>query len=121
MSGGKYDYYSDMDMAKIVKSYEKSDDNTVVVTLASVPDNSRATVMLTGINGSATSVSASMGFLIGDVNSDGAIDTADLSAIKARSGQSTDQNNFTFDLNTSGVVTAADVAAVKARTPSTLQ
>ncbi len=33
ISGGKYDYYADMDMGKIVKSYAKTDDNTVVLTL----------------------------------------------------------------------------------------
>jgi dipeptide transport system substrate-binding protein len=33
VSGGKYDYYADMDMGKIVKSYTKTDDSTVVLTL----------------------------------------------------------------------------------------
>ncbi len=33
VSGGKYDYYADMDMGKIVKSYTKTDDSTFVMTL----------------------------------------------------------------------------------------
>jgi dipeptide transport system substrate-binding protein len=33
VSGGKYDYYADMDMGKIVKSYAKADDTTFVMTL----------------------------------------------------------------------------------------
>ena len=33
VSGGKYDYYNDMDMPKLVKSIEKKDDYTVVMTL----------------------------------------------------------------------------------------
>ncbi len=33
IGGGKYDYYSDMDMPKLVKSIEKKDDYTVVFTL----------------------------------------------------------------------------------------
>ena len=33
VSGGKFDYYSDMDMPKLVKSWAKTDDNTVVLTL----------------------------------------------------------------------------------------
>ena len=33
MSGGKYDYFNDMDMPKLLKSIEKIDDHTVVITL----------------------------------------------------------------------------------------
>ncbi len=33
VSGGKYDYYADMDMAKIVKSFTKTDDTTLVMAL----------------------------------------------------------------------------------------
>ena len=34
ISGGKYDYYSDMDMPKLVKSLVKTDDYTIVMTLS---------------------------------------------------------------------------------------
>ncbi|MCP8938884.1 ABC transporter substrate-binding protein [Alsobacter sp. SYSU M60028] len=34
VSGGKYDYFNDMDMPKLLKSIEKKDDYTVVMTLA---------------------------------------------------------------------------------------
>jgi dipeptide transport system substrate-binding protein len=34
VSGGKYDYYADMDMKKIVKSWEKIDDATIKMTLS---------------------------------------------------------------------------------------
>ena len=39
VSGGKFDYYSDMDMPKLVKSWTKTDDHTIVLTLneADVP------------------------------------------------------------------------------------
>ena len=33
VSGGKFDYYSDMDMPKLVKSWAKTDDYTIVLTL----------------------------------------------------------------------------------------
>ena len=33
VSGGKYDYFNDMDMPKLLKSIEKVDDYTVVMTL----------------------------------------------------------------------------------------
>jgi dipeptide transport system substrate-binding protein len=34
VSGGKYDYYNDMDMPKLIKSLEKTDDYTVVMMLS---------------------------------------------------------------------------------------
>ena len=34
VSGGKYDYYNDMDMPKLVSKLEKTDDYTVVMTLS---------------------------------------------------------------------------------------
>lgn len=89
----------------------------VVVTLTNVGDNKRLTVTINGLNGSGTA-SASMGFLVGDVNNDRVVSSKDISAGKARAGQATNNANFVFDLNATGVVTASDVAAVKARATS---
>lgn len=86
----------------------------VVVTLTNVADNKRLTVTINGLNGSGTAA-ASMGFLVGDVNNDRVVSSKDVSAVKARAGQATNNANFVFDLNATGVVTASDVAAVKAR------
>jgi Dockerin type I domain len=79
-----------------------------------VTDNVRATVNLDGVNGSA-SFSASLGFLVGDVNSSRSVNATDISGIKARSGQTVSETNFRFDLNASGGINATDIAAVKAR------
>ena len=89
--------------------------NTVLVTLPVLPDNSRARVLLTGINGSPNFVPASVGFLVGDVNGDRSVTSTDIPAVKARSGQPTNSMNFKYDLTTSGAITAADVSTVKAR------
>ena len=89
--------------------------NEVVVTLIGVPDNQRETVTLTNLNGAATTVSASMGFLVGDANNSRSVDAIDISAVKARSGQSTTAFNFLFDVNASGAINSADILAVKAR------
>ena len=89
--------------------------NTVVVTLPNVPENSRATVSLTGVNGGAVSIPASIGFLIGDVNNTRSVSASDVSGVKARSGQPTTGLNFRFDVNATGAISASDISAVKAR------
>ena len=89
--------------------------STVLVTLPVVPDNSRATVTLTGVNGTPVPMSASIGFLVGDVNNTRSVNSSVISNVKARSGQSTTALNFRFDLNATGAINAADISAVKAR------
>jgi hypothetical protein len=89
----------------------------VVVTLTNVADNKRLTVTINGLNGSGTAT-ASMGFLVGDVNNDRVVSSKDVSAMKARTGQTTDISNFVFDLNATGVINASDVSGVKARANS---
>ena len=96
-------------------------DNEVIVTLTNVPDNQRATVTLGNVNGSLFNApSLSLGFLIGDVNNTRSVNSSDISAVKARSGQTTDGSNFKFDLNFSGGVNSSDISAVKARSGLTL-
>jgi hypothetical protein len=89
--------------------------NTVVVTLPVVPDNSRATVSLTNVNGAGVNASASIGFLVGDVNASRSVTATDILQVKGRSGQVTDATNFRFDLNASGSITASEILAVKGR------
>ncbi len=88
--------------------------NDVIVTLTGVSDNSRLTITLNEINGVGTA-SASLGFLVGDVNNSRSVNATDISGVKARSGQATDAGNFRFDLNASGGINATDISAVKAR------
>ncbi|MBL0122655.1 MAG: hypothetical protein IPP88_07940 [Betaproteobacteria bacterium] len=101
-------------------SASASGNNEVVVTLAGVPDNKRVKVSLTNVNNAGLNVEASLGFLVGDVNSARTVLPAYLSQTKARSGQVADAANFRFDLNATGAVTAADVSAVKGRINRTL-
>ena len=95
--------------------------NEVIVTLTNVPDNQRVTLAVSNVNGSVTTPPVSLGFLIGDVNNTRKVDANDVSATKARSGQTTTALNFQFDVNASGVVSAADISAVKARSGQSLQ
>ncbi len=91
----------------------------VSVNLTGIPDNTRLTVQLFGVNG-AVNVSASMGFLNGDVNNTRSVNASDISAVKSRSGQTTGPTNFMFDVNSSGTISATDILAVKARSGLTL-
>ena len=91
-----------------------SSGNNVLVTLTNIPDRSRATITLSGVNG-AVNVSASLGFLIGDVNGSGTVEAIDISAVKARSGQATDATNFKYDVFPTGAINSVDILVVKAR------
>ena len=89
--------------------------NELIVTLTGVPDNKRVTVTATGVNG-AVNASVSIGFLVGDFNSNGHVNASDVSAMKTRVSQPVNiGNNYLFDVNATGVINNADVSAVKAR------
>ncbi|MBL8524909.1 MAG: fibronectin type III domain-containing protein, partial [Betaproteobacteria bacterium] len=89
--------------------------NEVTISLTGVPDNRRATISLTNVNGLSNSFSVSMGFLVGDVGSSRTVNGQDISAVKGRAGQVADASNFRFDLNASGAINASDIAAVRKR------
>ena len=78
------------------------------------------TLSLAGVNGTL-STSASLGFLLGDVNNSRTVSQIDISALQARAGQVTDLSNFRFDVNASGSINASDIAAAKARLGAVLQ
>ena len=92
--------------------------NTVKLELTDVRCNaSQITITLTNLvdDQGDTLASASITFclLIGDVNGDGVVDTADLAQVKADKGQPTDATNFREDVNNSGTIDAQDVTLVK--------
>jgi hypothetical protein len=89
--------------------------NELIVTLTGVPDNQRVTVSATGVNG-ALNVSASVGFLVGDVNKSLAVNASDISAVRARvTATPVTGVNYLYDLTTNGVINSGDISAVKAR------
>lgn len=91
-----------------------SSQNEVSVLLANVPDRTRAAISLSGVNAS-DNASASVGFLVGDVNNTRAVTAGDISGLKARVGRMIDGGNFKFDIDADGEIDAADVSAAKAR------
>ena len=86
----------------------------VQVTLTGVPDKTRVTVALIGVNGSLDTA-VSLGLLFGDVNNTRTVDENDIVGVKARSGQAVTAANFKYDLNLAGAVNASDIVAVKAK------
>ena len=89
--------------------------NEVIVSLTAIADNKRVTVSVPMVNGIAINASASIGFLVGDIDGSRSVNATDLSNLKARAGQMTTAANFRFDLNASGAINSADISAVKAR------
>ncbi len=94
--------------------------NELLVTLTGIPDNSRVTVTVNGVNG-AVSESASVGFLAGDVSNSRGINAADISAAKAQQNQTVSLANCRADINADGQIKPADVSAVKSRSGRALQ
>ena len=88
--------------------------NEVLVTPVGITDNKRATISLTGVNGTIN-VGVTIGFLIGDISSTRAVNAADISYIKAQNGKPVTSTNFRADINLNGTVNATDISAAKAR------
>ncbi len=89
--------------------------NNVIVTIPTLPDNTRVRITIDGVNGIAAPRPASVGFLVGDINNTRSVTASDISGVKARSGQTTTAANFRFDVNVSGAINSSDISAVKAR------
>jgi hypothetical protein len=92
--------------------------NQVTVNVSDVADQQHLVVTLNGVHDSAGAVMdnlpARIDVLIGDTNADGAVNSADATMTRNRSGQLTDANNFRSDMNVDGAVNSADATIVRA-------
>ena len=95
--------------------------NEVLVTLRGIPDNQRVTVSVGNVNNAGVDFSASLGFLVGDVNASRSVSASDIVAIKAHGGQGVGAANFRFDPGLNGSIGAGDVSAAKARAGTVLR
>ncbi len=100
-------------------AYAAIEGNDIGVLLVGIPDNQRVAVLVSGVNGS-NAMSVSLGFLVGDVNSSGSVSAKDVSATKARIGQTLTQSNYRSDVNLSGTISQADLTATRARSGKVL-
>ena len=94
--------------------------NDVEVTMTGIPDVRRVTVSLTNVNGAGFNTSASVGFLLGDVNGSRSVTSADVLAVKGKAAQAANASTFIFDVNLTGGVTATDILAAKGRSGQAL-
>lgn len=101
------------------------DPHEYIVNASGITNGQKITVTLTNVldvEGSfSPTVSFTGGFLLGDVNGDGAVNAADATIARNRSGQTTDATNFRADLNHDGAINSADATIVRGRSGSGLE
>ena len=97
---------------------DSSDPHRFIVNLRNVTCNAEdVTVTLNNItDGTSNTIlfsEAVMSLLLGDVDGDGAVTSADFAIEKADQGQTTDENNFRADIDASGSIDRRDASTVK--------
>lgn len=106
------------------QSIDSNDQRQYIVNLTGVTNVQNVTVTLTNVTDVAgnisSSVSATMGVLVGDTNADRFVDAIDVSQVKSQSGQAVTSSNFREDVNVDNFIDAIDVALVKSKSGSAL-
>jgi hypothetical protein len=96
----------------------------MIVDLTGVANAQRLTLTATNVasagSGVLSAASVTIGFLIGDTNGDGAVNSGDISQVKSQSGQAIGKPNFREDLNIDGDINSGDISLVKSRSGSAL-
>jgi len=99
---------------------DTTDSHNVVISLTGVGDDCNASeiaVIAHGVMDSAgdtvQKARVTSGLLIGDVNGDRVVEDADLDAINAVKGQTTDEINFRADMNADGIIDRVDLNGVQ--------
>ena len=90
--------------------------NSMIVSLTGVPDQNTYTIAAHNVSGPGTatliSASAQVGFLIGDVNQDGAVNVGDTVIVRGAAG-AVNGSNFLDDVNLDGSINVGDTAIVR--------
>ncbi|MFL6569881.1 MAG: dockerin type I domain-containing protein [Chthoniobacterales bacterium] len=96
---------------------ETSAANVVTVNLSNVADAQTLSVKLRNVNDGVGfgDVVIPMAVLLGDANGDRAVNSADATIARNRSGQLADTTNFRTDVNVDGVINSADATIVRNR------
>jgi len=96
---------------------------TVIIELSSVKNGQTIGITLISVNDGARTgdVSIPMGILLGDVNADRFVNSADAFQTRTRSGEVTDAVNFLYDVNTDGYINSGDTFNVRAQSGTFLQ
>ena len=103
---------------KVISStIDSSDSRNYIVNLTGVTNAQLITLSLSGVSTTAgiSNITRTVGFLIGDANGDGVVNSVDVARTKAQSGTLLSASNFAEDINGDGTINSVDVAMVKAR------
>jgi len=95
----------------------KVHNSQVTLNLANVSNVQTLTVNLIGVTGGSRSgsVALPMSVLIGDTNSDGIVNSADVSDVQSQSGNRVVPGNFRDDVNADGTINGTDVVLVQSK------
>ena len=98
--------------------------NQMQVSLSGVGDQQYVAVSVSGVlavgGGPTGAGTARVGFLLGDVNESGLVNSTDILIVKLGSGGVATALNFRSDLNASGLINSTDILIVKASSGHTL-
>jgi hypothetical protein len=90
---------------------------TITLNLTGVTSGQKITLTLFGVNDGTTTgdVGLAMRVLVGDVNGDGRVNSADATQLRSSSGQTVSAGNYRLDLNGDGAINSADATIVRSR------
>jgi hypothetical protein len=93
--------------------------NQVTVNLTNVTNVQHLAIALTGAQDAAhvaiAPQTARMDVLVGDVNSNGLVNSTDTSIVQPQSGQPVTSSNFRTDVNANGVINSTDTSIVQSK------
>jgi len=103
---------------------DRNDAHNYIVNLTGVTNAQVIRVSLTNVSdvvgNFGSTVSTSMGVLLGDVNASGDVDSADVFLVRQQTLQPVTISNFQEDINTSGDIDSADVFIARKQTLTSL-
>ena len=90
----------------------------VTINLTGVTTAQRLVITLTGVNDGTTVGTAviTMPVLVGDTNSNGAVNSTDIGQTKSQTGQPVTATNFREDVTADGAINSSDISLVKSKT-----
>jgi hypothetical protein len=93
--------------------------NSMIIGLTGVTDQQVVTVTASNVSGPGTtalpSASMQIGFLIGDVTGDAAVNVGDTIPTRSHAGQTLDNTNFQYDVTVDGFINVGDTIVVRSK------